>query len=32
MGAAGNLSITANGRPVSLRGTFDKVFVPASQT
>jgi Domain of unknown function (DUF4115) len=31
MGAAGNLSITANGRPVSLRGTFDKVFVPASQ-
>ena len=28
LGAAGNLSIVANGRPVSLRGTYDKVFVP----
>ncbi len=32
LGAAGNLSIVANGRPVSLRGTYDKVFLPAAKT
>ena len=31
LGAAGNLSIVANGRPVSLQGTYDKVFLPASK-
>lgn len=29
-GAAGNLAITADGKPVVLRGTFDKLFRPAS--
>lgn len=29
-GAASNLTITADGRPVSLLGTYDKLFVPRS--
>jgi hypothetical protein len=28
-GAAGNLTITANGRPVRLLGTYEHVFVAA---
>jgi Domain of unknown function (DUF4115) len=31
LGAAGNLSIVANGRPVSVHGTYDKVFVPPAK-
>jgi hypothetical protein len=27
-GAASNLTITADGRPVSLHGTYDKLFLP----
>jgi hypothetical protein len=27
-GAASNVTITADGRPVELHGTYDKVFVP----
>jgi hypothetical protein len=27
-GAAGNLSVTADGKPVQLLGTFDKLFRP----
>jgi hypothetical protein len=28
LGAAGNLVVTENGRPVQLQGTFDKLFLP----
>jgi hypothetical protein len=28
MGAAGNLVLTENGRPIQLQGTFDKLFLP----
>lgn len=30
LGAAGNLSITANGKPISLRGTYDKLLTADS--